>query len=296
MTKRPMRPAATPWLLVASVAVVCAGAAGLGATIQAPALSLSDLLFRSGVYVGDYEKNFSAVVSEEKYTQQVQGIVATGARSWNSPTHRITRSDVLLVNLGADRWMGVRDVFEVDGSPVRDHDQRLQKLVLEAPGELRSSAVQISEESARFNLGSIRRTINLPVMALEFLDLGNQARSKFRAAGTERVNDVKATLVEFGEQATPTIIGDGLGRDEPATGRFWIDADSGRVLRTELRVDDGPIHARIQVTYGPNPKIDMWVPVKMDERYELAQRAEIVTATATYSNIRKFSVNVRAIK
>lgn len=284
-------------LCLAATAALVAGAVMIGTARQAPGSDeFSTLLSRAGSYVSNYERQFSAVVSEERYTQQMQGVAAMAAEGNHQPTHRVTRSDVLLVNLGRDRWIGIRDVFEVDGRSVRDHVQRLQTLILDAPGQLLSRAADISQESARFNLGSITRTINLPVMALQYLEPSNQGRSEFRLAGRDRVSGVDATLADFTEKASPTLIEDGHGRDVFATGRFWLDPRNGRVLLTELRTDDGLIHVRIRVVYGQNEKLGMAVPERMEEYYEFSNRTEVVTAVATYSNFRKFSVNVSAIK
>ena len=48
------------------------------------------------------------------------------------------------------RWVGYRDTFEVDGKPVRDRDERLERLLSDgAVGQ----AARIAEQNARFNLG-----------------------------------------------------------------------------------------------------------------------------------------------
>jgi hypothetical protein len=277
------------------VALVCSAAvAGLTArTPQGPAVSLEDLLARAGTYLDGYQKQFAAVVSEETYTQQIQGV---GTQVWNTPIHRVTRSDVLMLNLGANQWMGFRDVFDVNGRAIRDHVQRLQKLMLDTPGQLIERASALSAESARFNLGSVERTINLPAVGLEYLDRANQSRSTFRLRGDERVGDATAAVLEFSEEATPTIVRDSKDGNQAATGRFWLDPATGRVLRNELRFDTGGMQVAVTVTYAPNAKLGMWVPATMNERYELGGRSEIITAKAVYSNFRKFTVDVSAIK
>jgi hypothetical protein len=82
---------------------------------------------------------------------------------------RELKSDLLLVKLGDENfWMQFRDVFEVDRKPVRDRDQRLAKLFIEAKADARTQADSIQQESARYNLGPLMRTINVPIMALLF--------------------------------------------------------------------------------------------------------------------------------
>lgn len=287
--------AATATLAALSLAGLLPGAAVHGARLQSPAPALAEILDRAATYVQEYKSRFSAVVSEEKYTQQVQGFVSAGAvTGWNAPLHRTTRSDILLVSLGPHEWIGFRDVFEVNGTAIRDHDQRLQKLFLETPGLLIERASKISDESARFNLGSVLRTINLPVLALQFLDEYNLPRSEFKLNGNDKVRGIDAAIIRFTEQETPSIIRDRIGNSQLANGRFWIDPASGRVLRSVLRVDNSPMHVTIDVTYESNAKVAMWVPTTMRERYEVS-RGEMITTVASYSNFRKFSVDSSAI-
>ena len=65
--------------------------------------------------------------------------------------------------------MGFRDVFQVDGRAIRDHEDRLMKLVTQPASDSIAQAKRMADESARFNLGSIVRTINMPTLALMFL-------------------------------------------------------------------------------------------------------------------------------
>src|ERR1041385_4972 len=198
------------------VVMIAAGVGLCGLDVQSPrAAPLSDVLARSAAYLTEYEQKFSAVVSEERYTQQLLNAAAAG-----TDQHRVTRADVLLVSLGPNRWLGFRDIYELNGSKIRDHDQRLQKLFLESPGELVERATEMSNESARFNLGSVRRTINLPMMALQYLEVANQTRSEFRVQDNETVDGVQTVVIEFMEKAQPTIVRDTRGNDQPAAGRF----------------------------------------------------------------------------
>ena len=95
------------------------------AMAQTPTLTLGELLFRANESVVAYEQVLSNAVVEEQY---VQRIVSPGGEA---KVERRLRSDMLLVQLpGATAWLGFRDVFEVDGEPVRDRDARLQELFL----------------------------------------------------------------------------------------------------------------------------------------------------------------------
>jgi hypothetical protein len=73
---------------------------------------------------------------------------------------RRLRSDYALTFVSdREEWIGYRDTFEVDGRPVRAHDDRLMRLLTR--GAL-TQAVRINEENARYNLVSDRfvRTVN----------------------------------------------------------------------------------------------------------------------------------------
>ena len=88
--------------------------------------------------------------------QQLSGIVAEEAtassagprcRAAGRPgTHggASCRPDLLIVKLeAAGVWMQFRDVFEVDGAPVRDRDERLVRSLLEPPASVAAQKAAI---------------------------------------------------------------------------------------------------------------------------------------------------------
>jgi hypothetical protein len=254
---------------------------------QASEPGLRDVLASAASYLDDYAHRFSAVLSEERYQQTVTLFTSTAGAHLSQ--YRDLRSDVILMNLGRSGWSEFRDVYQVDGKPVRDHDARLQQLFAQPAADVMARAHQIADESASHNIGAIRRNINVPTMALTFLLTGDQSRSTFAVKGTDTIRGVRVVVVEFKEQATPRVIGSSAG-DAPAHGRFWIDQATGRVVRTELRLEPGTISASVIVNYAPQPALDLWVPVSMDERYHTVTRDETDTGHATYSHFQKFSV------
>jgi hypothetical protein len=258
------------------VAALCASQGG----VHAEQSDVAAILTKTAKYLADYEKYFSVVVAEESYLQTLIPRVGRNTR-------RTLRSDVLQTSVGQDDWIAFRDVFEVNGEKVRDRDTRLQKLFLEAPAEAVAQSRRIVDESARYNLGSLRRNINVPTMALTYLRAINQSRSAFTEAGRQRIDGIEAVMLTFVEKTRPTIVRSGT-KSLPATGRFWIDPESGRVLKTEVAIS-GAGSAKITVTYGPVPKMTIWAPVHMKEEYD---GAEMIRAEADYSNFRQFSVVV----
>ena len=267
--------------------VVLAASAVVVARAQTPGpLAIADVLDRAATYIAKYEQQFSAVVSEERYSQSESRVAGLTRR-------RDLKSDVLVINAGVGGWMGFRDVYEVDGRPVRDHDQRLSKLFVDATADTMTHARQIADESARYNLGSVIRNINVPTMALAFLRRDNQSRSTFTIDGTAKVENSNTIILGFTERGTPTLIRSGT-TDAPASGRFWIEPDSGRVVRTQLRAAPSKVSATVTVTYAAAPKLEVWVPISMSESYK-GSGGESISGTASYRNFRRFSVDVSTI-
>jgi hypothetical protein len=82
---------------------------------------------------------------------------------------RTLKSDLLPVKpADADHHVELRDVFEVDGEPVRDRESRLSADPRSISAGNRTS--NRSSPSAKYNISRITRTINTPLMALLFLD------------------------------------------------------------------------------------------------------------------------------
>ena len=168
---------------------------------KTPDAALAVLLARMTEYLAAYVRDFGNVVAEENYAQRmVRGGVG-------GPPSRQLRSDVLIVRTdGEIGWTQYRDVFEVDGKPVRDREARVQKLFLENPAGARRLAQEISNESARYNLGTISRTINLPTLPLALLSPRRISTLSFERDGEETVNGIKAARVAFEEMGRPTLV------------------------------------------------------------------------------------------
>ena len=272
-------------------------AVGLGLSAHLLASSqvappLPESLRSAGAWLREYERQAPAIVAEERYEQVARKSVPPTAVS------RRLRSDVLVITDEAAGWVGFRDVFEVDGRPVRDRDERLANLILKPHAEILRQAKRIAEESARFNVNvegiDVRRTVNMPMTALRFIRLQNQHRSTFKTEGVTTVNGVRAVVVRFDERAQPRIIA--TSDRAAAHGRVWIEPGSGQIVRSELGFETKGLATTITVTFAPEPKVGLWVPISMDEEYRIGiGDALLVQGHATYSNFRKFTVDTREI-
>ena len=150
----------------------------------------------------------------------------------------LLESDYGIIQLPGDlEWLGFREVLPVDGKPVPDSAHRLAEIfavtVRLKPDTTKgaettrgagataslSQARRIAEESARYNVGPIYRTINDPSFVLEFLDGRNGHRMRFSKNGEETVGDSP----RVGHQ----ISGNGSPDDHPDTRSSRINLRRG---------------------------------------------------------------------
>jgi len=283
-------------------------AAAPGASLTAPQASpepmaLDQLLARAGEYVTRFEVAFSNVVAEERYVQEATEtrvvVAAPSPRGFGggSPVatevvRRELRSDFLLVKLpGHDQWVPFRDVFAVDKRPVRDRDDRLTRLFLNPAPSAIDQAQKIMAESARYNIGNIERTINLPVFALEVLQPSVQSRFRFSDGKVDTTAGAEMHTVDFQEVGGPTMVRGLAGVELFIHGRLWIEARTGRVVKTEFIVDEPSVRATVTTSYRSDPVFAVDVPVEMREEYVLPNGSR-VRGVATYERFRRFEVQV----
>ena len=264
--------------------------------------SLDLLLSRATWYAIDFVDKLSNVVAEEHYTQDSNVLLAivaipqlgggggaSTAGSRVSARHRELKADFLIVR-SRESWQPFRDVFEVDRIPIRDREERLAKLFLGntpgADGQARAKA--ISDESARYNLGAVQRTINNPLFALLFLQPDVRDHFRFMIGKPDRRMGDHVSVIEYVEDARPTLIAGRPGQDMPAFGRFWIESDTGRIVKAEVRVEQRGIKANLTTEFGVDERLGIDVPSEMREDYDLD--SSHVAGKATYSRFRRFEV------
>ena len=286
----------------AAFACVLLTSASSGTAAQTP--PLGDVLRRAAAYVDRFHEQLSGIVAEETYTQTVIA-TASGNESGDPRSSTILRADLVLVKASdADRYVELRDVFEVDGAPVRRRDARVERLLGSNAPDTSTQLGAIIRESARHNIGSIERTINTPLLALLFLQSDFQGRFRFRhdrkdtsvftARRDPEWNDTavfrvstEMWTVAFEERGGRTVIRDTRGRNLQSRGRFWIDPASGAVLISELRIETGNVRAQVTVSYQSEPLMGFLVPVEMRESYE--RRGERIEGHAVYGKFRPLS-------
>lgn len=251
-------------------------------------------------YLDWYESAVADVVAEEDYRQEF--LPAFGGGTVPQIGRRLT-SDIIVVTDPSFGLAMFRDVFQVDGRPVRDRQDRLTALFERPSTTARENARAIAAESARYNIDvndvSVARTLNVPLSALLFVRGPFQARSTFSVTRIDTVARRQVAVLAFTEQSLPRIIASPTNL--PMKGTVWADLESGAVLRTAL---DYTLATRtvattvnISVTYARNDALELWLPSTMSERYQ-ARRAGQAVGTlqgeATYLNFRRFAVDVSA--
>ncbi len=277
------------------LAILALAGATLAAEDRPP---LNVILSRVTGYVAGYQKEISGVVAEERYVQD--------ADKSERPfvTHRELKSDLLLVRTqgAVESYVQFRDVYEVDGDPVRDRTDRLAKLFTNLSPDAKKQASVIMNESARYNIGSVQRNINVPLLAMMLLDPAYQSRFRYSVStehrGTPRGFPKTPAFalahdtweLDFEETGTPTVI-QGDGQDARSHGRIWVDPDTGRVLLTEIVNEAKTVRSTIRVSFQSEPMAGFLLPVEMRESYVLKGRFYTFEGAATYSNYRRFTVD-----
>src|SRR4051812_26371602 len=263
-----------------------ASAASLGST------PLPAVLARAAVYVKEFERQMTNIVADERYVQELIELemrAPSGLGPGGPPTpvesrkqRRELRSDFLVVRLGLDGLpVPFRDVYEVDGRPVRDRADRLTKLFLRPTADTIEQAWRVVEEGARYNLGDVRRTVNVPVLPIVVLRAANQERFRFVDRGDATVDRLAVRVVDYEEQRRPTIIRGHENSDLPARGRLWIVPATGQVVKGELNTADG-LRMTLSVRYGFDRGADAIVPIEMRDTFVLSRDLQ-VSGVASYS-------------
>jgi len=290
------------------VALTLSTAIAAAAAPQTPArVPLDVVLDRAGWYLARFVDEFENVVAEERSIQDSSVLLPSfspiaGGRGAAAAMpslaealrarHRDLRSDFLLVKSpDTEALVPFRDVIEVDGVAVHDREARLARLFLNATDSgAMEQAEKIREEGARYNLGNMRSTLGNPVLALGVLQRSYQHRFQFSLMKEDKSYGAAVSVVEYKEVVTPAMIRGEAGRDLMAHGRLWIENVTGRVVKTELRVEQPAIRAAITTTFHPEERSSIAVPLEMREQYTLGN-GNRVTTVATYGHFRRFDVS-----
>ena len=210
-------------------------------------------MHRVADYVGHYGHDASVLIAVEHYKQGAldmgdQGAlaglsrpsgrgaaaapsgIAASAGGPRTTDQKLVSELALVQNAAAiGGWLAYRDVIEVNGKAVPDRQNRLQALFKADVPDV-EAAKKIAAENARYNVGPVTRTFNVPTAALFFFDPAHLSRFVFQRAGSEKIDGVDAWKVDFQETRKPSMIMTSTGADVPTMGTLWIDPGDGSVL------------------------------------------------------------------
>jgi hypothetical protein len=147
-------------------------------------------------------------------------------------------------------------------------------------------------------------------MVLHFVQPAHRSRFRFERQGEALEGGRTLWIVGFRERETPTFVRTPQGRSIPATGRIWVEPESGRLWRTEIalaKFAPGASGATMTVDYRMEPGLGLLVPDVMREEYRMEQeptarpgrtgpRVEVtISGRATYDRYRRFQTDAKVI-
>jgi hypothetical protein len=262
------------WFRLAVVSVTVGAAAASTGRAQTPAPTALRLADKVAEYLTPWVASLANVVAQEDFE------LATGGRTKNQ-----VRSEFLFVQDPVTRrdWLTFRDVFEVNGVPRPDRQTRLQQLFLEPPQNFVQRAREITLDSSSY----VPVVLN-PYFGVSFLQRTYHSRFRFstRPAGGDWAPGVVG--LTFLETGRPTLLrlGAGSEQDAPARGTAWVEANTGRVLATELQVNTGRSTATVHTTFAPDERLGIMLPRRMQTKQPDGE--------AAYTNFRRFDVRTEA--
>ena len=238
-------------------------------------------------YLKTYQAALEFVLADELTVQEVFD------ERDRRTARRETSGDFFLSYVAGDGgWLSVRDISKVDGKDVEAGDD-LRGLLNR--GSMARIGRALADRNARYNIGSVTRNFNDPMLALVILDPKHQSRFRFERRDVVTTDAGTLVTLAFTERDRPTLI---LGSDMSPVytrGELTIDAVTGRLQRSFITMKDGPTTASLTTTFAKVEKLDLWLPSVLVERYEHAtsRRKEQVLVESKYTNFRKFGVTVR---
>jgi hypothetical protein len=265
----------------------------VSALVLGQELTATEVMKRAHAYIVEYEDDLSGIVAEEFWRQR---IVRPGG---TVESERVLRSDYLVYQLlPEEQWFAFRDVFEVDGEPVRNRDEQFRELFARGAMSIAEQEAKNAAASAQYNLGAVYRTIDRPTFVLAFLRPAYRSHFVFERVGEEVVNGTATWVMSYREIKEPTFIRSRTGKSLKSHGRLWIEPTTGRLVRSELVTGATravPERATIVVTFGPTPGLPFWVPIEMSEVYDNPRKRAVnqITGLATYSNFRPSGLRKR---
>ena len=264
--------------------------------------SLRDLLERGAAYVAAYAPRVSGVVLDEQYMLvEIAGTMTVPQR---------IASDLVLINVNG-QTISLRDIYAVDTKPVRERTPRINALLATPTSAGWQLAQQYAQQSQHYFRAEVVLHASEPMLALQFLDELNQPKVTYRLDGRKKMNGVAVSGIRFQEPvARDKQYMLGTRGNAAASGRFWIDTETGAIHQTELWLESPTETARVQVSYAPDAKLGFVLPKEASATFEARQLGFGATnvgsgaftarmrfeCTVKYSNARHMPIDLTKIK
>lgn len=297
----------TDALRVSTGAAVIVAVLVVGARVSV--LGVASLPDRLAAYAERFGREFRGVVATERYVQVVKpwdGFTPEEPRvdGRSVTARRELTSDLLLVYDAEGPWHLHRDTRVVDGTPVGDRESRLEALFV-APGlDARERLNRMTRDSARYNLGNVTRTVNIPTFPLIVVHPTHRDRFRLRVRGVRQEGGVAMREVTFEEQRRPTLVRTNEGRSVPLRGRLLVDDTTGEFIHARLEPAPTEVASRIEVWFERVEGLPLRVPTRMWEWYRpeydrffdgndrRVDSLKYIEAVATYTDFRRYGVQV----
>lgn len=262
--------------------------------------SRREVIERATAWTVRFGQELQGVVARERYVQTVRPWMGTPPeRPGEVPASESRRLDssLLLVHDPATPWQLHRDVQSVDGVDVPDRQDRLAALFADRSADPRQRLREITDDSARFNLGHVTRNINVPTFPLLVVHPDYRDRFRFRDRGRTREDEVEVRLIAYEETRRPRIVRGDRRRDVVLEGILVIEEATGAFVRAIVRPRAGDLRSRLEVWFGRVPGLPMRVPVRFWEWYwvhDVPERDRYIEGEAVYEDFRRYTTEVRA--
>jgi hypothetical protein len=256
------------------------------------------VMARAGAAAVAFGKDLQGVVARERYVQSVRpwsGSPPEGRAAVPPIETRHLVSSLLLVHDPATPWQLHRDVVTVDDIAVADRQDRLAALFAGPVADPRRRLREITDESARHNLGHVTRNINVPTFPLLVVHPTHQERFRFSDRGRMREDGVDVRLVAFREKGRPRVVRGERGRDIELRGVLAIDERTGELVRATIKPRGGDLQSLLEVVWARVDSLPLRVPVRLWEWYwvhDVAERDRYVEGEASYDDFRRYTTDV----
>lgn len=273
-----------------------------------PAGSAGDVRERAARWLESYDRVLAALVATETCTQRVRRVTTYDA----STTTRVLVSEFAWVPvLEGHDVLGVRDVRQVDGRPI-EGASRLEALLRAPAGERDARIAALLAESVRLLEVPTAVNFNFPTFALGYLRPENASRARWSVRDGRALS--ATAMLRFRETAR-TLVRTPEGRAVKAEGWFEVDRASGQVNEAGVTLHDAhavdapmpgveAVQYEARVRFAREPRLDVWVPTVMEDRYDWRRRsvdtgntarALVIEGRSTYADFRRFDTTVRIV-